>query len=101
MIHCIPFVFFCLCLLSFLSLSTTLQSFFEAASMMTQLSHKHLILNYGVCVCGEESESALETDTSQLLYSTLSFDKHYKLMSLMSNDVRTLQCLAIIFTSLH
>lgn len=33
------------------------QSFFEAASMMTQLSHKHLILNYGICVCGEESKS--------------------------------------------
>uniref|UniRef100_A0A672IEU1 Tyrosine-protein kinase JAK2 n=1 Tax=Salarias fasciatus TaxID=181472 RepID=A0A672IEU1_SALFA len=26
------------------------ESFFEAASMMSQLSHKHLILNYGVCV---------------------------------------------------
>lgn len=37
-----------------------LQSFFEAASMMSQLSHKHLILNYGVCVCGEESKSVLE-----------------------------------------
>lgn len=35
------------------------QSFFEAASMMTQLSHKHLILNYGVCVCGEESKSVM------------------------------------------
>ena len=34
-----------------------LQSFFEAASMMSQLSHKHLVLNYGVCVCaGEDSE---------------------------------------------
>uniref|UniRef100_A0A8C5HSL5 Tyrosine-protein kinase n=1 Tax=Gouania willdenowi TaxID=441366 RepID=A0A8C5HSL5_GOUWI len=30
------------------------EAFFEAASMMSQLSHKHLILNYGVCVCGEE-----------------------------------------------
>uniref|UniRef100_A0A8C8IG94 Tyrosine-protein kinase n=1 Tax=Oncorhynchus tshawytscha TaxID=74940 RepID=A0A8C8IG94_ONCTS len=30
-------------------------SFFEAASMMSQLSHKHLVLNYGVCVCGEEN----------------------------------------------
>uniref|UniRef100_A0A7N6BTE2 Tyrosine-protein kinase n=1 Tax=Anabas testudineus TaxID=64144 RepID=A0A7N6BTE2_ANATE len=27
------------------------ESFFEAASMMSQLSHKHLLLNYGVCVC--------------------------------------------------
>lgn len=32
------------------------QSFFEAASMMSQLSYKHLVLNYGVCVYGEESE---------------------------------------------
>ncbi|KAH0628310.1 hypothetical protein JD844_009266 [Phrynosoma platyrhinos] len=30
-------------------------SFFEAASMMSQLSYKHLVLNYGVCVCGEEN----------------------------------------------
>uniref|UniRef100_A0A4W3JVH4 Tyrosine-protein kinase n=1 Tax=Callorhinchus milii TaxID=7868 RepID=A0A4W3JVH4_CALMI len=27
------------------------ESFFEAASMMSQLSYKHLVLNYGVCVC--------------------------------------------------
>uniref|UniRef100_A0A8D3DHZ3 Tyrosine-protein kinase n=1 Tax=Scophthalmus maximus TaxID=52904 RepID=A0A8D3DHZ3_SCOMX len=31
------------------------ESFFEAASMMSQLSHKHLVLNYGVCVCGDEN----------------------------------------------
>ncbi|XP_040915271.1 tyrosine-protein kinase JAK2a [Toxotes jaculatrix] len=31
------------------------ESFFEAASMMSQLSHKHLLLNYGVCVCGDEN----------------------------------------------
>lgn len=43
--------------LSACPLPLLLQSFFEAASMMSQLSHKHLILNYGVCVCGEESES--------------------------------------------
>ncbi|KAM9307022.1 tyrosine-protein kinase JAK2a isoform 2-T3 [Pholidichthys leucotaenia] len=30
------------------------ESFFEAASMMSQLSHKHLLLIYGVCVCGDE-----------------------------------------------
>ncbi|CAL8294353.1 unnamed protein product [Gadus morhua 'NCC'] len=30
------------------------ESFFEAASMMSQLSHKHLVLNYGVCVCAGE-----------------------------------------------
>ncbi|XP_062868289.1 tyrosine-protein kinase JAK2a [Trichomycterus rosablanca] len=30
------------------------ESFFEAASMMSQLSHKHLLLNYGICVCTEE-----------------------------------------------
>uniref|UniRef100_A0A670KCQ3 Tyrosine-protein kinase n=1 Tax=Podarcis muralis TaxID=64176 RepID=A0A670KCQ3_PODMU len=32
------------------------ESFFEAASMMSQLSYKHLVLNYGVCVYGEESD---------------------------------------------
>ncbi|XP_063066831.1 tyrosine-protein kinase JAK2a isoform X2 [Engraulis encrasicolus] len=31
------------------------ESFFEAASMMSQLSHKHLLLNYGVCVCTDEN----------------------------------------------
>uniref|UniRef100_A0A3Q3XGW4 Tyrosine-protein kinase n=1 Tax=Mola mola TaxID=94237 RepID=A0A3Q3XGW4_MOLML len=31
------------------------ESFYEAASMMSQLSHKHLLLNYGVCVCGDEN----------------------------------------------
>ncbi|KAJ8006058.1 hypothetical protein DPEC_G00124320 [Dallia pectoralis] len=31
------------------------ESFFEAASMMSQLSHKHLVLNYGVCVCRDEN----------------------------------------------
>ncbi|RVE65685.1 hypothetical protein OJAV_G00119030 [Oryzias javanicus] len=31
------------------------ESFFEAASMMSQLSHKHLLLNYGVCVCGDQN----------------------------------------------
>ncbi|XP_062874436.1 tyrosine-protein kinase JAK2 isoform X2 [Trichomycterus rosablanca] len=31
------------------------ESFFEAASMMSQLSHKHLALTYGICVCGEEN----------------------------------------------
>uniref|UniRef100_A0A4W4FTP6 Tyrosine-protein kinase n=1 Tax=Electrophorus electricus TaxID=8005 RepID=A0A4W4FTP6_ELEEL len=30
------------------------ESFFEAASMMSQLSHKHLLLNYGICVCADE-----------------------------------------------
>ncbi|CAF93163.1 unnamed protein product, partial [Tetraodon nigroviridis] len=34
----------------------SLQSFYEAASMMSQLSHKHLLLSYGVCVCGDESK---------------------------------------------
>lgn len=33
--------------------------------MMTQLSYKHLILNYGVCVCGEESKSAATVKTTQ------------------------------------
>uniref|UniRef100_A0A8C5FL22 non-specific protein-tyrosine kinase n=1 Tax=Gadus morhua TaxID=8049 RepID=A0A8C5FL22_GADMO len=31
------------------------ESFFEAASLMSQLSHKYLLLNYGVCVCREEN----------------------------------------------
>ncbi|XP_041666012.1 tyrosine-protein kinase JAK2a [Cheilinus undulatus] len=31
------------------------ESFYEAASMMSQHSHKHLLLNYGVCVCGDEN----------------------------------------------
>ncbi|XP_075901103.1 tyrosine-protein kinase JAK2a isoform X2 [Nelusetta ayraudi] len=31
------------------------ESFYEAASMMSQLSHKHLLLNYGVCVCRDEN----------------------------------------------
>lgn len=35
------------------------QSFYEAASMMSQLSHSHLLLSYGVCVCGDESKSPL------------------------------------------
>lgn len=50
---------FCLCVCLFALIH---QSFFEAASMMTQLSHKHLLLNYGVCVCGEESESRRRTE---------------------------------------
>jgi len=40
------------------------QSFFEAASMMSQLSHKHLLLNYGVCVCGDESKCATKTHST-------------------------------------
>jgi len=39
------------------------QSFFESASMMSQLSHKHLLLNYGVCVCAEEREYLTHTNT--------------------------------------
>nr|ACZ60070.1 JAK2bCA [synthetic construct] len=31
------------------------ESFFEAASMMSQLTHKHLVLTYGICVCGDEN----------------------------------------------
>uniref|UniRef100_A0AAX7TAP2 Tyrosine-protein kinase n=1 Tax=Astatotilapia calliptera TaxID=8154 RepID=A0AAX7TAP2_ASTCA len=31
------------------------ESFFEAASIMSQLSHKHLLLTYGVCVCADEN----------------------------------------------
>uniref|UniRef100_A0A8C8BDT5 Tyrosine-protein kinase JAK2 n=1 Tax=Otus sunia TaxID=257818 RepID=A0A8C8BDT5_9STRI len=45
---------FC-CYLFSVNLSLSSKSFFEAASMMSQLSYKHLVLNYGVCVCGEEN----------------------------------------------
>ncbi|XP_029693077.1 tyrosine-protein kinase JAK2a isoform X1 [Takifugu rubripes] len=31
------------------------ESFYEAASMMSQISHKYLLLSYGVCVCGDEN----------------------------------------------
>uniref|UniRef100_A0A8C4TGT0 Tyrosine-protein kinase n=1 Tax=Erpetoichthys calabaricus TaxID=27687 RepID=A0A8C4TGT0_ERPCA len=31
------------------------ESFFEAASVMSQLSHKHLILVYGICIHGSEN----------------------------------------------
>ncbi|TRY84218.1 hypothetical protein DNTS_026640 [Danionella cerebrum] len=30
------------------------ESFFESASFMSQLSHKHLLLNYGICVCADQ-----------------------------------------------
>lgn len=42
-------------------LFSLLQSFYEAASMMSQLSHKHLLLSYGMCVCGDESKSTTHT----------------------------------------
>lgn len=45
------------------------QSFYEATSMMSQISHKHLLLSHGVCVCGDESESA-HTHTHTQRYPT-------------------------------
>lgn len=63
------FEFFVLC-------SFILQSFFEAASMMTQLSHKHLILNYGVCVCGEESKP--------VVVKPFDLINHYKLTDILN-----------------
>lgn len=37
-----------------------LQAFFETASMMRQVSHKHIVLLYGVCVHHQESEWTLD-----------------------------------------
>lgn len=36
------------------------QAFFETASMMRQVSHKHIVLLYGVCVHHQESECTLD-----------------------------------------
>lgn len=36
--------------------------------MMSQLSHKHLLLNYGVCVCGNESKSTSVQHTQKKQY---------------------------------
>lgn len=36
-----------------------LQAFFEAASMMRQVSHKHIVYLYGVCVRDVESKCVL------------------------------------------
>lgn len=71
--------------------SLTLQSFFEAASMMTQLSHKHLILNYGVCVCGEESESRPRavTHSPQMLSRGAHPGRRISPGLLTSNDVQS------------
>lgn len=35
------------------------QAFFEAASMMRQVSHKHIVYLYGVCVRDVESKFVL------------------------------------------
>lgn len=42
--------------------------------MMSQLSYKHLVLNYGVCVCGEESKSKLIIFFTNFYTSLLEFD---------------------------
>lgn len=43
------------------SLSLSCQAFFETASMMRQVSHKHIVLLYGVCVRQQESKCILRT----------------------------------------
>lgn len=45
-----------------------LKSFFEAASMMSQLTHKHLVLTYGICVCGEESKCSHCSHVTKMIY---------------------------------
>lgn len=39
-----------------MSFSASSQAFFETASMMRQISHKHIALLYGVCVRHQESK---------------------------------------------
>lgn len=43
------------------SLSLCWQAFFETASMMRQVSHKHIVLLYGVCVRHLESKCTLRS----------------------------------------
>lgn len=66
--------------------------------MMTQLSHKHLILNYGVCVCGEESESRRRTET---LFTSDALARHSPLSDdkpgpLTSDDVKSQRHLSTV-----
>uniref|UniRef100_A0A2K6N0P8 Tyrosine-protein kinase n=1 Tax=Rhinopithecus bieti TaxID=61621 RepID=A0A2K6N0P8_RHIBE len=49
--------------------------FRSSASMMSKLSHKHLVLNYGVCVCGEEN-TYLKTE-SKILQNKLAWAMHF------------------------
>lgn len=36
--------------------------------MMSQLTHKHLVLTYGICVCGEESKSSHYSHVTKAIY---------------------------------
>lgn len=60
--------------ISFLACSLS-QSFYEAASMMSQLSHKHLLLIYGVCVCGDESKFPTYTEFDKSPSCTCEFSQ--------------------------
>lgn len=69
--------------------------------MMTQLSHKHLILNYGVCVCGEESECRrrrrrTETPSPQMLSRGAQPLSDHKPGPLTSNDVKSQRHLSTV-----
>lgn len=66
--------------------------------MMTQLSHKHLILNYGVCVCGEESEWRRRTETlsPQMLSRGAQPLSDHKPGPLTSNDVKSQRHLSTV-----
>lgn len=44
-----------------MSFSVSSQAFFETASMMRQISHKHIALLYGVCVRHQESKYPTRT----------------------------------------
>ncbi|KAK6315648.1 hypothetical protein J4Q44_G00131720 [Coregonus suidteri] len=63
------------------------ESFFEAASMMSQLSHKHLLLNYGVCVCGEEHMMVQEYVKFGSLDTYLKKNKSYEDKNLVHGNV--------------
>lgn len=39
--------------------------------MMSQLTHKHLVLTYGICVCGEESKCSRFSHVAKSIYHCL------------------------------
>lgn len=36
--------------------------------MMSQLTHKHLVLTYGICVCGDESKCSHCSHVTKMIY---------------------------------
>jgi len=36
--------------------------------MMSQLTHKHLVLTYGICVCGDESKCSHCSHATKMIY---------------------------------